>query len=245
MVEAGPKQSSFQTGVRMGVGDVTNHFWVAGEPFFSTTVMVAVPDPTAASGRLLTVLDIFDSEGTKVNSVEVESPANEVSVVQLEPFIGALKMQAGIRHGRLAVTSPQGSRQLCRHGLGPEISLIHEPLVVRSRESCFVPIVIGGQRQHLVALVNSSHETAQLSLRLFYAQRSPEWSISIPAQGSRVVMLESELLTDADDRAWEKGPIQAYIRLSARHQTYFTCQIFEQVPGERVEHDTFRCVTSW
>jgi hypothetical protein len=97
----------------------------------------------------------------------------------------------------------------------------------------------------LVALVNAGHESAQISLRLFYAQRSPEWNLTVPALGSRVVVLESELLIDADEKAWEKGPVQAYVRLSARHQTFFTCQIFERVLGEQPEQETFRCITSW
>lgn len=233
----------------MSTSDLVSHFWVAADPLFSTTLFVAPPPGGSvqpnAQPRTTTALEVYDVDGTKINSVEVEFPSTEVGVVQLEPFLGGLKMQSGVRHGHLAVSSPSGSRQLCRHALQQHVSIIQEPMVVRSRESCFVPLVIGGQRQHMVALVNAGHESAQISLRLFYAQRSPEWNLTVPAHGSRLVVLESELLIDADEKAWEKGPVQAYVRLSARHQTFFTCQIFERVLGEQPEQETFRCVTSW
>jgi hypothetical protein len=106
-------------------------------------------------------------------------------------------------------------------------------------------LVIGGQREHLVALVNAGLETAQLTVRLFYGNRSPEWNLTLPPNGCKLLALEAELLSDADDKAWEKGPLQAYIRLSARHQTVFTSQVFERVPGDTADLDSYRCVTSW
>jgi hypothetical protein len=159
--------------------------------------------------------------------------------------MGALKMQGGVRHGHVALTSAAHSRHVCRHALHRQVSLSRSPTVVRSRESCFVPLVVGGQREHLIALVNAGLETAQLTLRMFYGNRSPEWNLTLPPNGCKLIALEGELLSDADDRAWEKGPLQSYIRLSARHQTVFTCLVFERIPGDTPELDSYRCVTSW
>jgi hypothetical protein len=229
----------------MSASDVTSHFWIAGEPFFSTTLLVAPGDGLGHEGRSTSLLEIYDVDGVRVNSVEVEFPADQVGVIELEPFIGSLKMQGGVRHGHLAITSPAHSRHVCRHALQQHVSLSRSPTVVRSRESCFIPLIVGGQREHLVALVNAGLETAQVTLRMFYGNRSPEWNLTLAPNGCKVLALEGELLADADDKAWEKGPLQSYIRLSARHQTLFTCQVFERIPGEAPEHDIFRCVTSW
>jgi hypothetical protein len=236
----------------MRASDVTSHFWIAGEPFFSSTILVAPGSGRAAgdevrvaNGPVTTSFDVFDIDGVRVNSVEVEFPSDQVGVVELEPFIAGLKIQNGIRYGHLAITSPPYTKHMCRYSLHEHVALIGDPLIVRSRESCFIPLVIGGRRDHLVGFVNTGMESAQISVRLFYANRSPEWNLTIPPQGSKVISLENDLLADADDKAWEKGAMQAYVRLSSRHQTNFTCQVFERVPGETAESDLFRCVTSW
>lgn len=229
----------------MSVVETTSHFWVAAPPLYSSTLLVAPGIDTSGQGRAQTRLEIFDLDGTQVNSVEVEFPASEVGFVELEPFTAALKMQGGVVHGHLKVTSPPGTRHLIRQTIGSSVVLYQDPVPVASRESSFIPVVIGGRREHMVVLVNAGEEEGQIACRLFYANRSPEWTLTVPANGSRVLSLENELLASADQKVWEKGAVQAYVRLSGKQQSPIAGHLIERALGESPEHDQYRCLLSW
>jgi len=158
----------------MSASDTTSHFWIASDPFFSTTLLVAPESTGVSEDKACSSLELYDVDGVRVNSVDVEFPPEQVGVIELEPFMSALKMQGGVRHGHVALVSQGQAQHMCRYALHEQISLTRAPTIVRSRESCFVPLVIGGQREHVVALVNSGLETSQIALRVFYANRSPE-----------------------------------------------------------------------
>lgn len=229
----------------MSVSETTSHFWIANPPAFSSTIFVAAEDQAALDGRIPTSLEIFDIDGVKVNTVEVEFPAKEVGVIELEPFASALKMQGGIAHGHVRIRSPRGTRHVCRQTIGASVAVYQDPIPVRARESAFVPLVLGGRREHMLVLVNTSEEEGQLACRFFYGNRSPEWTLTIPALGSRVVSLENELLDSADDKAWEKGAVQAYARLTGRHNAAISGHVIERMLGESPAEDAYRCLTSW
>lgn len=229
----------------MSVVETTSHFWVAAPPLYSSTLLVAPGIDTSGQRRAQTRLEIFDLDGTQVNSVEVEFPASEVGFVELEPFTAALKMQGGVAHGHLKVTSPPGTRHLFRQTIGSSVVLYQDPVPVASRESSFIPVVIGGRREHMVVLVNAGEEEGQIACRLFYANRSPEWTLTVPANGSRVLSLENELLASADQKVWEKGAVQAYVRLSGKQQSPIAGHLIERALGESPEHDQYRCLLSW
>lgn len=229
----------------MSVVETTSHFWVAAPPLFSSTLLVATGDDTAGAKRAKTSLEIFDLDGTPVNSVTVEFPAEEVGFVELEPFTAALKMQGGVAHGHLKVTSPVGTRHLYRQTIGSSVVLYQDPVPVNPRESGFIPVVIGGRREHMLVLVNSGEEEGQIACRMFYGNRSPEWTLTVSGNGSRVLSIENELLAAADEKAWEKGTLQAYIRLTGKHQSPIAGHIIERTLGESPEQDLYRCLTSW
>lgn len=229
----------------MSVVETTSHFWVAAPPLFSSTLMVAPGDDTAQGGRASTNIEIFDVDGTQINSVDVEFPAGQVGLVELEPFTAALKMQGGVAHGHLKVTSPVGTRHLFRQTIGTSVVLYQDPVSVKDRESSFIPVVIGGRREHMLVLVNSGAEEGQISCRLFYGNRSPEWTLTVPGNGSRVLSVENELVSAADQKAWEKGALQAYIRLTGKQQSAITGQIIERMLGESPEQDLYRSLHAW
>lgn len=229
----------------MGDVETTSHFWVAAPPLYSSTLLVAPGVDATGLGRAKTRLEIFDLDGTLVNSVEVEFPCEEVGFVELEPFTAALKMQGGVAHGHLRVTSPQGTRHLFRQTIGSSVVLYQDPMPVAARESSFIPVVIGGRREHMVVLVNGGEEEGQIAFRLFYGNRSPEWTLTVPANGSRVLSLENELLATADQKIWEKGALQAYVRLSGKNQSSIGGHIIERTLGESPEQDPYRCLLSW
>lgn len=229
----------------MSSDEVTSHFWIAGPPFFSSTILVASNSAGSPQGRVPVCCDLFDVDGARVNSFRVEFPEREVGVIEVEPFMAGLKTRAGITQGHLVVRSPKGTRHFCRQQIGSHFDLVPSPALLKSRESAFVPLVLGARREHLLALVNASDEAAQLVVRLMYGTRSPEWNVVVPASGCAVLALEDELLRSFDDSTWQKGAVQAYLRLSSRQQSAVACQIIERLPGETEEQEQFRCLTSW
>jgi hypothetical protein len=229
----------------MSAVETTSHFWVAAPPLYSSTLLVASGGDASGQVRTKTQVEIFDMDGTQVNSVEVEFPSAEVGFIELEPFTAALKMQGGVAHGHLKVTSPEGARHIFRQTIGSSVVLYQDPVPVASREHSFIPVVIGGRREHMVVLVNGGEEEGQIACRLFYGNRSPEWTLTVPGNGSRVLSLENELLASADQKVWEKGALQAYIRLSGKHQSPIAGHIIERTLGESPEQDLYRCLLSW
>ncbi len=229
----------------MNESSVTSHFWVATPPFSTSTIFVAT-DPEQQTGeRACTRLQLFDADGSQVNEVTIEFPAGEVGVIEVEPFTQALKEQGGVAHGHLAISSPIGTRHLCRQSLGGCVTVLQDPAVTKGRENSFTPLIIGARREHQLVLVNTSSEATQIGIRLYYGNRAPEWNLDLPGNASRIVSLESELLGGSDDRSWEKGAIQAYVRIAPRLQGSVTCHVIEKIPGETADQDTYRCLAAW
>jgi hypothetical protein len=229
----------------MQEAEVISHFWVAGPPFFSSTVLVASPSAGIAASTINTELELYDVEGTPVQKFSVEFPEREVGVIELEPFVSGLKMQAGIPQGHLVVKTPPGTRHFFRQQIGEHVDLINTPTPIKSREMTFLPLLLGSRREHLVTLLNVGSEVGQVVVRLLYGTRSPEWTVHIPAYGCRTISLEHELLASFDDSSWQKGVVQGYVRISPRAQSEIVFQMLERLPGETEEKESFRCMTSW
>jgi hypothetical protein len=229
----------------MGSSHVTDHFWVSGPPFFSSTLLVASGAQASSAGRLTTSCTLYDVDGVRVNSFEVEFPENEVGIIELEPFMAGLKMQGGIPQGHLEVISPLGCRHFCRQQTGSHLDLISAPRMILGRENSFVPLILGAWRSHVLLFVNAIDEVSQVVVRLFYGSRSPEWSLTIPAKGCLAVALEEELLNSFNDSSWSKGAVQGYLRISPRLHSSVACQVIERIPGETEEQEQFRCLLSW
>lgn len=229
----------------MSVGDVTSHFWVGGAPFFSSSLLVSGGARKSNEETLVAACRLFDVDGAPVNSFQVEFPGREAGLIELEPFMTGLKMQGGIAQGHLVVSSPAGTRHFCRQQSGRCPQMLSAPTLIGGREHSFIPLVLGAAREHLLLFVNASTEVSQVTVRLFYGSRSPEWTVSIPAYGCSAVSLEDELLRSFNDSSWQKGAVQGYVRLSPRPQSSVACQILERIPGETAEFEEFRCLQSW
>ena len=232
----------------MTESEQASHFWVAGPPFFSSTIMVAsgVADCVAdgIAGTIKVACELFDVDGTPVQQFQVEFPEREVGIIETEPFMAGLKMQAGITQGHLVVRSKRGTTHICRQQLGEHVGIISAPREILNREMGCMPLLLGSRREHLVVLLNTSPEGGSAVIRLLYGTRSPEWSVQIPGNGCRVVSLEHELLSTFDDSSWQRGVVQGYLRISPRAQS-IVCQMIERLPGETEEQESYRCVSSW
>lgn len=228
----------------MSESESISHFWVAGPPFCFSTILVASGTSASPSERLCTKCDLFDTDGTLLQSFQVESPADEVGVIELEPFMGGLKMQSGILQGHVIVHSHHGVRHICRQQIGGHVDLIGTPREIKSREMSFIPLLLGGGREHLLAFVNTGTDEAQVVARLLYGNRSPEWTLEIPGNGCRVVSLEHELLATFDDSSWRRSVMQGYVRISPRLQSSVVCQMIEKTPMETKGQELYRCMSS-
>jgi hypothetical protein len=229
----------------MTSSDTKSHFWVATAPFFSSTILVASGSSGAAGATIEARCELFDVDGRPIQRFKVEFPEHEVGIIEVEPFMAGLKMQGGIIQGHLSVESRAGTLYLCRQQVADYADIITAPREIKSREMSFMPLLLGGQREHLVVVVNTALEDAQVLIRLLYGNRSPEWTVQVPGNGCRVVSLEHELLSTFDDTSWHKGVMQGYVRISPRSQSAIVCQMVERLPGEMEDRESYRSVLSW
>lgn len=221
-----------------------SHFWVAGPPFFSSTIMVASGASDSGAGTIKVSCELFDVDGTPAQQFQVEFPEREVGIIETEPFTSGLKMQGGIVQGHLVVRSRSRTTHICRQQLGEHVGIISAPRAILNREMGCMPMLLGSRREHLVVLLNASPESGSAVIRLLYGTRSPEWTVQIPGNGCRVISVEHELLSSFDDSSWQRGVVQGYLRVSPRAQA-MTCQMIERLPGETEQQESFRCVCSW
>ena len=259
--------------------EIVSHFWVAGQPYFATTLLIAPPGgvgalntstqqnqngtETIAEGEMSSTSErasnslregmpeiretvdcvLYDMDGTQVNTLSVEFPANTVGVIELEPFISAMKIESGFQYGHVQVASRAGTRHHCRVTSANGAMSLSEPLALRSRDMTFLPLLLSTHREQLLVFVNGGTEVAQVNTRLFYGSRSPEWNIVIPPNGSKVVSLHDDLLASQDDRSWERAPQQSYVRFTSRYQGPVSCFAVERVPGETLSQDVYRTLS--
>jgi hypothetical protein len=229
----------------MRIKDTVSHFWIAAHPYFATQILAVPPcAPNEEPAKTEQVeCNIYDVDGVKVNTVSVEFPGSTVGVVELEPFISGLKLESGLQHGHVEVTSRGGTRHMCRITSSNGAMQCTEPVLLRSRDSSFIPVTLSAQREQMVVVVNAGSEVAQVTCRLFYGSRSPEWNLVIPPHGSKLVSLHDDLLVTQDDRSWEKGSVQSYIRMNSRYQGPVSCFAVERVPGETFSQDSYRTLS--
>lgn len=229
----------------MQENEVVSHFWIGGPPFFSSTVLVGTGSAGELGKTIAVACDIYDVDGVYAQSFSVEFPERETGIIELEPFLAGLKMQAGIPQGHLILRSRAGTKHILRQQIGEHVDFIPTPTAIKSREMTCIQLLLGARREHLVTLLNIGDEVAQVVVRLLYGTRSPEWTVQIPGRGSRVISLEHELLSTFDDTSWHKGIVQGYLRISPRAQSEVVCQMIERCPGDSEEREFYRCVTSW
>lgn len=225
----------------------TSHFWVASSGCFSSMLMIVAEDCETGSSdkgspKAGVSLEIFDVDGLPVQKLEVEYPREEVGVIELEPFLTSLKMRGGLAHGHLVVRSETGLRHVCRQRMGDQSELVPSSRLRRGREMSFLPLLLGAQREHLLVLLNGSDSDAQINLRLMYGTRSPEWTVDVPSNGSRIVALEHELLVSFDDSSWRKGVAQGYLRVSPRGNGIVGVSLIERVSDDEEQKEWYRWI---
>lgn len=231
----------------MEEGVRTSHFWVSSSECFSSMLMIVAEECASVSSNTVAnharvSLEIFDVDGLPVQKLEVEYPRAEVGLIELEPFLTPLKMRGGLAHGHLVVRTDNGLRHFCRQRMGEQSELLASSRLRRGREMSFLPLLLGAQREHLLVLLNGAESDAQINLRLMYGTRSPEWTVDVPPNGTRVVALEHELLSSFDDSSWRKGIAQGYLRFSPRGNGVIGASLIERVSADEGQQEWFRWI---
>lgn len=228
-------------GTNVALDGVVSHFWVATFPFFETTLFVAPPLVETTGGA--TVLSLFDADGGLVNKVSLEVEPGRVGVLELEQFLGECKLESGFRHGHLEVSSPAGTRHLCRLHSRAGAVAYPEATLLTSHRSMFAPVSFGAGLDSVVCLVNRSDVAGVVKVRLILGKRTPECFVEVPPHGARLVSLTAEFGTVSGGALGEAVP--GYLRISTKGDPTFGVQILSRVGArdERSEGDAFAMVS--
>ena len=198
-----------------------SHFWISSYPFFESTLMLVpgaahtldAPKPIETR-RMSVTMRVYDSDGAEVNNARLEFPCGEIQLFEVEPLLGACKLESGLKHAHLAVSAAPDTGVYCRMHTRESAALLGEPLEVSAVQGAFFPLSFAADRSNLMCIINCGDSEAILRCRLFVGKRSPEGAWTIPAHASRVVSIEAEF---RDYAAVEEGvQLQAYVRLGTK-----------------------------
>lgn len=206
-----------------------SRFWISSYPFFTTTLFV-LPPPVwhhPSGTRSGTALTLFDADGGVVNEVRLQFAPGEVGCLDLDPLLGACKLESGMKHGTLLLCSPAGTAHYCRLSQEDKMSVLGELVPLQCDRAIFLPVSFGEHASSLLVLANfSSGEEAKIKCRLFLGSKNPEIELSVPPNGSRVINLEVEFADFIDVAEGEKR--RAYLRIVTRSDLSLGAQLVEK-----------------
>jgi hypothetical protein len=209
----------------------TSHFWVSSYPFLESTLLV-VPGAVSREGAAAplssfdTRLSLYDPDGGLINDASVSCRPTEMTVIELEPFMGACKVESGMRHAHLAASAPHGARLLCRLHNNEGAFLQSDAFRITPSASAFFPITVQASRRNFLCCLNEGDDEASVRCRLFSGKRMPECTLTIPARGVRLVPLELEFKEFSEVEG--ERSFQMYLRLGLRAGTSVTAQHVER-----------------
>lgn len=204
------------------------HFWVSSYPFFQSSLFFA-PAPSGAEPAEV-YLQLYDPDGMVFNELTVQPQFGSVGIVEMEPLLGACKLESGFKHAHLVVQSTNLVRAWTRIHGNISATLQSEPAEVSLHHTSFLPITLGEERTSLVALVNQSESAQNIRLRLYFGKRLPEVQVSIAARGARLVNIPVEFgeYLPRDGRSYP-----AYIRISSVSDRPCGVQLVEVIKTEK------------
>lgn len=217
-----------------------SHFWVSSSPFFESTLISAPlmeETPTvsqgseqlAVAGVQNSFLRFFDADGLLVNEATLEVQPGRVSIIEIDPLMGACKYESGMRHAHMEVISQSPHKHVCRIHSREGASILGELATIAGMHRVFFPLLFSIERLILMPLVNFQDEEAIVRGRLFCGTRSPEAAWAIPARATRIVNLSDEFAEYYDYGQGEQT--QAYLRLGVRGEHAVGVQLVERIRG--------------
>lgn len=203
------------------------HLWVGSFPFIDSFLIIS-PDPGCESPSSVSVR-CFDPDGAFANEFSINIEPGAPGLIEIEPLLGSIKLEGGMKHAHLEIECPIGVQVLTRLVSREGAVLLGEPSVIDEHRSAFFPVQVLNEHSSMLCIVNAGDETSNLKCRLFLGSRTPDISLSIPARGSRIISLEAEF---SEYLQAERGKIQqVYTRLGTRGGAPLTVQLFECFVG--------------
>lgn len=204
-----------------------SNFWISSFPYFSSTLVSTFAGLPAETEHKL---NFFDADGELINEASSVFPAGQsnfgqCNFLELDPFLESCKLEGGLKHGRLQIISPQGSRHMLRLHGRHNACLSSSTLRVSGSQSSFFPMALSRDRSFLVAAVNESDVEGVLRVRLFAGTRAPETTCLIPPRGARIISIPAEFPSHIPDGP---GAQQAYLRLGTTSDAILGAQLIER-----------------
>ena len=190
---AGSGESRAQVPVSNGPRE-ERHYWISTYPFFEASLFLSSQVTFPAQDALVsevTHCQVYDSDGNSINEFQVLTQQGGLSVLELDQFLAACKMESGLKYAHLVVRLPHGVEDQVRIHTRLGASVVGPAVRIADRGATFFPIDVRNERSHFVALVNQSLQSAVVKLRLYLGRRSPEELVTIPPLGARLVRVET------------------------------------------------------
>ena len=246
-------QEEKEDGVKSRPVGSVHRFWICAGPLFESVLFMAggvalseiseylgesAAEDGASQKKLLSSgkmdrhnLRFFDADGAMVNEVSLLLPRGKASCFELGPFLSSAKLEGGLQHGLLEVSSTVVSSAECRMQALRSSSRLGAPTPLTNRKSTFLPVGLSKEREQLVVLTNYADERVAVKCRFFKGKRNPEFDVILPAKGSRVFGVRSEF---ADYIDLTRDEVQdAYVRLSTRSEGVVGVQLLERIASKR------------
>lgn len=207
----------------MAVSPAISNFWISSFPYFSSTLLLSSSGLFAESEHQFL---FFDPDGEIVNEVTCSFEPGQCNSLELDTFLESCKLEAGLKHCHLQVTSPPGTRhQLRIHS--KESACFSGPAVpVSANQGGFFPLVLTRDRSFLLGIINRSDVEGNLRVRLFAGSRAPETTCLVPARGARIVSIPAEFPSYIPEGAGKHQ--QAYLRMGTTSDSILGVQLIER-----------------
>jgi hypothetical protein len=162
-------------------------FWFVSDPFGESLLIISPETESPTDYEI----EFKDSEGRLVNLVKVTAQPKSTVCFELDPFLGGLGFESGLRHGTLTVRGNHESGVMVRLGSKDQISILGELRVIKGENSGFFPLQLSSERSHLLVAVNLSENPVGVKGRLFIDNRTPDASFEVPPFSTRCLSIES------------------------------------------------------
>lgn len=221
--------SSLQSGINNISGNVS-HFWASTYPFFQSSINILPALSLGPNEATTSSIYLYDPDGALINELNVQTVPGSVGTYELEEFLGACKIESGLKHGHLRVVSPHGYRHFLRLWTHEGSVMTSYSALISKNRVAFFPMLASTDRTCMIAVVNHSEREANVRCRLYVEKRSPENSFTIPGHGARIIFMDAEFYHHGINLKAEEDT-QAYVRLSTLGEAMCSAQFVERVQG--------------
>ena len=219
-----------------GDAETTSHFWVCSSQFLeSSIILTGLP---GADGRA--TFELLDCDGALVNKIELQYAAGRPETFELDQLMGGCKIESGMAHGHLFVSSSPGTSHYLRMQSRSQAVLVGESSVISSRRSGFFPVSFSPKKCSFLTLVNLTTSETTVKCRLFCGKRMPEAYLILPPLGSRVMLLATQFAEYIPQD--ETDLVPGYNRLTVGGEHSIAAQLIEKISRGQ-DGDVFTAVS--